>query len=184
MHCKALRINTKKGTPPAAPISHWRELVRWYVVALFFLATVAPCSHAGPEESPASTASPGTKRQDLVAYAMGGSLEKATSTYSPSWTGWNLLDDRPTIKPGWCSSNIVFPQELVFSFFAHQPALISAVVMNAETYAPKEQWAKDVEVWASMDGAETGFRKLGEINLRNQSGQQTISVPTTQQHCV
>ncbi|PYL86159.1 MAG: hypothetical protein DMF17_06570 [Verrucomicrobia bacterium] len=180
MHCKALRINTKKGTPPAAPISHWRELVQWCVVALFFLATLAPSSHAGVEESPGATATPGTKRQDLIAYAMGGTLEKATSTYSPSWTGWNLLDDRPIIKPGWCSSSIVFPQELVFSFFAHQPALISAVVMTAETYAPKEQWAKDVEVWASMDGADTGFSKLGEITLRNEPGEQTISVPPTQ----
>lgn len=178
MLCKAPRTNTKKGTPPAT-ISHWRELVWSGAVALFFLATVAPCSQASPEESPAATATPGTKRQDLIAYAMGGSLEKATSTYG-DWTGWNLLDDRPTTKPGWCSSSIVFPQELVFSFYAHQPALISAVVINAETRDSKQLWAKDVEVWASMNETDTSFSKLGEITLRNEPGEQTISVPPTQ----
>lgn len=180
MHCRAPRTNTKKRSPAIATVWHRRDLVRWCVVALFLLATVARWSRAAVEESPSVTATPGMKRQDLIAYAMGGSFEKATSTYSPSWTGWNLLDDRPTIKPGWCSSSNVFPQELVFSFFAHQPALISAVVMTAETYAPKEQWAKDVEVWASMDGVDTGFTKLGEITLRNEPGEQTISVPATQ----
>src|SRR5207302_9262881 len=97
MHCKALRINTKKGTPPAAPISHWRELVQWCVVALFFLATLAPSSHAGVEEAPGATATPGTKGQDLIAYVMGGTLDEATSTYSLSCTGWNCLETCPII---------------------------------------------------------------------------------------
>ncbi|MFN2509752.1 MAG: hypothetical protein ABR589_13415, partial [Chthoniobacterales bacterium] len=78
---------------------------------------------------------------------MGGSVDKVTTEYDTNeWSARSLLDDRPTTEPGWCSKPLSspkdFPQELVFSFFAHQPALISAVVINAETREPKNRWSK------------------------------------------
>ena len=151
-------------------------------VALFFLASFAPSSPVRSQESEA-TAAPNAKRQDLIAYAMGGSFEKSTSSYGEPWTGWSLLDDRAPTEPGFCTANLPFPenfpQDLVFSFFARQPALISAIVISAETHETKERWAKDIEVWASMDGADTGFSKIGAITLRDEAGEQTVALPPT-----
>ena len=143
------------------------------------------CLGARADESPTPSGTPTPKRQDLIARVMGGSVDKATSEYDSKWSAWSLLDDRPTSEPTWCSSNKRSspgdsPQELVFSFFAHQPALISAVVINAETLEEKPRWAKEIEVWASMDGPDTGFTKLAESTLTNEPGEQTISLTPTQ----
>jgi hypothetical protein len=138
---------------------------------------------ARADESPTPSTTPTLKRHDLIARFMGGSVDKATSEYDSKWSAWSLLDDRPTSEPTWSSSKRSlpkdFPEELVFSFLAHQPALISAVVINAEARDSKSKWAKEIEIWASMDGPDTGFAKLAETALANEPGEQTISLTPT-----
>ena len=172
--------------PVATSTRQRQRWVRSLTIAIMLLASIAlyvgspQSTLAGP--SPAVTAVP--LRTDLVAFRMGGNVDKVSSEWGNQGSSWALLDDRPSLETFWGSDYLTlpkdFPQEIVFSFFEDQAALVSSVVIHAETSESKSRWAKDVEVWTSMDGPDQGFAKIGQGTLRNEPGEQTIAVTPTQ----
>ena len=113
---------------------------------------------------------------NLVALDAGGHIESVTSEHDDRlWPARGLIDADP--NTAWSSVRSAgFPHEIVFSFFERQPALVSAVILNAAAPDHKERWARDVEVWTSMDSATTGFVKIANATLRPEPGEQTIPV--------
>ena len=119
-------------------------------------------------------------RTDLVALDMGGRIERVTSNYDhKDWDAINLLGDLPFDKGAWSSADAElpknFPQDIVMSFFGRQPALVAAVVIDLRTRNDPKHWAKDVEIWTSMNEADNTFTKVAQKTLADTPGDQTIS---------
>jgi outer membrane protein OmpA-like peptidoglycan-associated protein len=121
---------------------------------------------------------------DIVSLDMGGSADKVSSQYPKTeWSPWALLARKEFADTGWCSVDSDFPkdfpEEIVLSFFAHQPALIATVVINTATRDDPATWAKDVEIWVSKDSPDEGFTKVAQKTLSHDPGDQVISFPPT-----
>jgi outer membrane protein OmpA-like peptidoglycan-associated protein len=115
---------------------------------------------------------------------MGGRADRVSSQYPKTeWSPWALLAGAQFADTGWCSADSDFPkdfpQEVVLSFFGHQPALIATVVINTATRNDPPNWAKDVEIWVSKDSPDQGFAKVAQKTLSNDPGDQVISFPPT-----
>jgi len=95
-----------------------------------------------------------------------------------TWAAARLIDSRSTT--GWCSRTVVYPHDIVVSFFAKQPALVGAVVINPGTSEGKEMWVKDVEIWTSMQSPTEGFSKVAEATLRNERVEQLTTFPAVE----
>jgi hypothetical protein len=63
----------------------------------------------------------------------------------------------------------------VYSFFNHQTAVVSSALFNPKTMDPPDHWAKDVEIWVSVDSATSGFTKAGAATIRPEPVDQTIT---------
>jgi len=112
---------------------------------------------------------------DLAALDAGGHVESFTSQHDDSdWAALGLIDSNP--ETAWSSKRgTELPQEIVFSFFRREPALISAVVLDAATPdSHREPWAKDVEIWTSSTSATEGFSKIAVATLRPEAMDQRI----------
>jgi outer membrane protein OmpA-like peptidoglycan-associated protein len=149
------------------------------IFATFLLIGLASAAEAA--SAPPGAAAGGV---DLVSIDMGGRVDRVSSQYNESeWSPWVLLSGKHFPDTGWCSADLDFPkdfpQEVVLSFFGHQPALIAAVVINPETRNNPDHWAKDVEIWVSMDSPDKGFAKVAQKTLANTPGDQTISIQPT-----
>src|SRR5947207_13541554 len=74
--------------------------------------------------------------------------------------------------------------EVVFSFFARDSALVSAVTITLPPAGPdpiwKEPgdafWPKDVEISTSLDDAAGGFRKVAAVTLPKSAGEHVIPI--------
>ena len=125
------------------------------------------------------------RRTDLVALDMGGRIERVTSNYDHSaWTAMNLLGTLPYDQGAWSSADAElpknFPQDVVMSFFGRQQALVAAVVIDLHTRNDAKHWAKDVEIWTSMNEADNTFTKVAQKTLADTPGDQTISFTPVQ----
>ncbi len=161
----------------------WRrpESVGIAILLGVFAAVVSrgPGTAAAAPSAPANTPSGGV---DLVSIDMGGRVDSASSQYNKSmWSPWALLTGTNYADTGWCSADLSFPkdfpQEVVLSFFGHQPAVIASVVINPATRNPSANWAKDIEIWVSSDGPDQGFTKVAEKTLAPKPGDQVVSFP-------
>ena len=128
---------------------------------------------------------PAAHRTDLVALEMGGRIERVPSEYDHGdWGANNLLGALPYGDGAWSSATGSFPkdfpQDIVMSFFARQPALVAAVVIDLQTRNPKDHWAKDVEIWTSMSEADASFTKVAQHTLADEPGDQTVSFTPVQ----
>ncbi len=163
--------------------SEWRRPAGSGIAIL--LGVFAACLLTGPStaaEGPSAPAVAAAGGVDLVSLDMGGSADKASSQYpKPEWSPWALLAGKQFADTGWSSANLDFPkdfpQEVVLSFFAHQPGLIATVVINTATRNDPPNWAKDVEIWVSKDSPDQGFTKVAQKTLSNDPGDQVISFP-------
>ena len=137
-------------------------------------------SSASPPPAPAPAPPPevvptfAPQKANIVASDNGGVIESITSEYGPGYTG-NLLIDGNT-SAAWKPRAVAFPQEIVFSFFNRQAALINAVVITA----PAAAAPKEVEVWTSTTGPNDGFEKIASQALNSTGLDQTISFPPVQ----
>jgi hypothetical protein len=82
------------------------------------------------------------KRTDLVSVEMGGHVERVPSEWSKTdWAAINLLGTLPSSQGAWCSKDghfpHDFPQDLVFSFFGRQLALVTAVASISRRETPR-----------------------------------------------
>jgi outer membrane protein OmpA-like peptidoglycan-associated protein len=138
-------------------------------------AAAPPTAPAPPAEViPPFAPQPG----NIVASDIGGTIESITAQFGPGYTG-NLLIDGNTAAP-WKPTPVAFPQEIVFSFFNRQPALISSLVITA----PATSAPKDVEVWTSTTSSTDGFVKVASQTLIITGRDQTISFPPVQANYV
>ena len=137
------------------------------VVATVLVAAQAPAVPPGPAaQNPAGPV-------DIAAIAVGGRIESTTSVNVASdWVASNLIAQ--TRYAGWSADNPGVPQDIVFSFFNQQSALVSGVAINPKA---RDQFgaAKDVEVWTSAQSATTGFVKAAAATLREESVEQPIA---------
>jgi outer membrane protein OmpA-like peptidoglycan-associated protein len=111
---------------------------------------------------------------NIVASDVGGIIESITSEYGPGYTG-NLLIDGKTAA-SWKPRASAFPQEVVFSFFNRQSALINSLVITA----PAPSAPKDVEVWTSTTSPKDGFEKVATQTLTSTGRDQVVSFPPVQ----
>ena len=82
------------------------------------------------------------------------------------WTQWGRRNPRPA--------------EVVFSFFAHEPAIIDRVVLKTLNAAGLKSFPKDVEVWTSMETSLEGpYQKVAATSLPavQDNGEATVSFP-------
>jgi len=116
---------------------------------------------------------------NIALLAAGARIEFATSQHDTStWAAARLIDGEPS--RAWCSRAGGFPQDIVVSFFARQPALVGSVVVNPGSPEGKDTWARDVEIWTSMDSPSDGFTKVASATLRDEKVDQTIPFPAVE----
>lgn len=140
-------------------------------------STLAP---SVPVRANSATVSQST---NLVSLAMGGNVDKVSSQVGMNGMGaMYLLDDLPPdTSAGWAgvgwAAEPAFPQEVVLSFFGHQPARISSVEIMP-VHGPglfPEDRAKDVEIWTSDESADAGFLKVAQKTFAKDGGEEALS---------
>ena len=128
------------------------------------------------------TASPPAARPNVLALEMGARVERATSRYDLPYGPYKLLDGDPATV--WTSSSSVFPQEIVFAFAGRDSVLVSGIAITLPKAGTDpgwggpndgKVWAKDVEVWTSMDSPTAGFAKAASGSLPMATGAHPIA---------
>jgi hypothetical protein len=123
---------------------------------------------------------PPPRTDNLIALEMGGRVESRLRDLGREYSIDKAMDGDP--KTVWLSWGT--KPEVVFSFFARDSALVSAVTITLPPAAvdpiwkePAEAfWPKDVEISTSMDGAATGFRKVAAMTLPKTAGDHVIAI--------
>lgn len=114
---------------------------------------------------------------------MGGRLERARGLnqfFEPT----NVLDDDP--KTVWSSEmNAKFPNEIVLAFPGRDTALVSGVTLTLPQpginptagICPDDRsvWAKDVEIWTSLESPTAGFSRVMTTTLPMEPGAHPVS---------
>src|SRR5690242_10562200 len=117
---------------------------------------------------------------NLIALEMGGRVETRMRDLGLEYTIDKAMDGDP--KTFWLSWGT--KPEVVFSFFAHDSALVSAVTITLPPAGPDPIWKeptdaffpKDVVVSTSMDGPNPGFRQVAATTLPREGGDHTIAI--------
>ncbi|NIR32275.1 MAG: VWA domain-containing protein [Gammaproteobacteria bacterium] len=123
---------------------------------------------------------------------LGGKIESATSPgYGRASSAEGLIDGLTYVRDGrrcrrvcgWASTEkSPFPHEFVISFYRERAALISAVALEpiaSGTIANQNLLPRHVEIWASMTGPNTGFKKIAAAQMRPSLEEQVIEFPPT-----
>jgi hypothetical protein len=150
------------------------------------------------EQPPAPEAPATLTDVNLVAAGVGGAVEELTGFYGPGLTGNRLIDGEAAATwyapADWSAYGMFnktywtkYPQDVVFSFFERQPALVGAVTilppdaptMKLENPADPSTAPAEIEVWTSMDIAPERFTKIATATLESKPGEQTVSFPAT-----
>jgi hypothetical protein len=129
-----------------------------------------------PPASPQTPAPPAAAQApsgpvDLASVEMGGRVESVTSEYRHNGAAANII--ARTGMSGWASVQPTFPQEIVFSFFSRQSALVASVEINPKSVASLGV-AKDVEIWTSSQSAADGYTRVASSTLKNEDLLQPI----------
>ena len=113
---------------------------------------------------------------DLAAIENGGRVEWASSQFVPANPAVNLIitgTSRYWIGDGNSPDR---REEIVFSFFSRQTALVAGVQINPFTPDNSDR-PKDVEIWTSTDTSTTGFVRAGGATLKKEDALQAITFP-------
>jgi hypothetical protein len=140
----------------------------------------AAASVAGSSASPALAAAPEPAiaqgdAVNLSAPEIGGHVELVTSEYDREDRAAIHLIDRGRPEESSWMATAAAPQEIVFGFFEQQPARISSIVIDPNTHTAA-RWAKDVEVWTSMESPTSGFLKAASLTLAREDREQTVTL--------
>ena len=137
--------------------------------------TPAQAAQATPAPTPAEVVPPFVQQKNnLVASDVGGVIESVTSEYGPGYNGNRLIDGR--VDTPWKPSTGTLPQEIVFSFFNRQAALVNSVVITA----PAATAPKEIEVWISTSGLADGYQKVASQTLKSSGLDQVVSFDPVQ----
>jgi hypothetical protein len=112
---------------------------------------------------------------DLAAIENGGRVEWASSEFFAGNVAANLVSGGARYWSG--DGNAPDRrEEIVFSFFSRQSALVAGVQINPFTPDANDR-PKDVEVWTSMQSSTTGFVRAGAVTLKKEDALQSIDFP-------
>jgi Mg-chelatase subunit ChlD len=139
----------------------------------FALALLATLVAAGPVSGQTAIHSVIGDTLDIAAEAAGGRVESATTTdvQLPHGTR-SLIDGNPLTN--WESEpRSTLPQDIVLSFYQREPVLVATIVIEPPT-ALESHWAKDVEVWVSMDSSSAAFTKVAAASIPGGRVEHTI----------
>jgi hypothetical protein len=114
------------------------------------------------------------QKADIAASDFGGIIEGMTNEYGPGPTGNRLIDGHA--ETAWRPAAPVFPQEIVFSFFNRQPALVDAVVITA----PAASSPKEVDVATSMINPTGPFQRVAAQTLSQTDSDQVVKFDPVQ----
>ena len=112
---------------------------------------------------------------NLAAPEIGGHIEFVTSEEDREDRAAIHLIDRARPEDSSWRATAAAPQDIVIGFFEQQPALITAIVINPNTRTAA-RWAKDVEVWTSMESPTSGFIKAASLTLAREDREQTMTL--------
>jgi hypothetical protein len=143
----------------------WRQGFSPVHIALFVTAlAMTPPIEA---QAPATSAAP----FDLVAVENGGRVEWVTEEMRGDGSAANVIAH--TTHYGWLGGESL-PEEIVFSFFSRQSALVAAVEVN-----PASEFnlatAKDVEIWTSVQSPTEGFTRVAAVTFENKNVLQPVT---------
>jgi len=152
--------------PPTAPTAASNPMI-----------TDAAPAAAAPEPPPVTAEELAAVPADLNLLTLdtGARVESASSEFNDTaWSASRAIDGNTATA--WSSGRSPsLPIELVFSFFAREPALIGGLVINArgkEGGVP----AFEVEIWTSSTSAAEGFARIGGGSVSGEPGDQAIVV--------
>jgi outer membrane protein OmpA-like peptidoglycan-associated protein len=127
---------------------------------------------------------PGT---NIAAFDYGGEIETVSGAYGgPGLQGEALIDgtaqaswqpDAIVSVPADLQDNWAYPQEIVFSFYKRDTAVVSAVVLEN---VPGSPGPDAVEVWTSKDNSPTNFQPVAAAHLAPTATVQTIGFATVE----
>ncbi len=137
------------------------------VTATLLVTAIGIAAVASEISTPLSQAAP----FDLLATENGGRVE--WSTGEPLEDGMPSFAIAATRRYGWLGLD-TFPQDIVFSFFSRQSALIASVEINPKTDAFGSP-SRDVEIWTSTLGPKDGFTKVATATLKDENSLQPIA---------
>lgn len=136
---------------------------------------------AAPEPPPVTAEALSAVPADinLLALDNGGRVESASSEYNATtWSAVRALDGN--LDTAWAPARSAsFPIDLVFSFFAREPALIGGMIVNAGG-AGGSVVALEVEVWGSLTSATDGFSRIGGGSVTGEPGDRAIAITPTE----
>ena len=162
-------------------------------------AEVANAPNA-PVDMPPEPESPATLTDvNLVAADVGGAVEELTGYYGPGLTGNRLIDGGAAATwyapADWSAYGMFnktywtkYPQDIVFSFYERQPALVGAITifppdaptMKLESPADPSTAPAGVEVWTTLDSTPDHFTRVATATLEQKPGEQVVTFPATQ----
>jgi hypothetical protein len=149
----------------AGRLLSWRSVSCASVAfSLMALAT----TRATDAQAPATSASP----VDLVAVENGGRVEWVKEEVRGDGSAANLIAH--TKHYGWLGGEKP-PQEIVFSFFSRQSALVAGVEVNPTSEANLAT-AKEVEIWTSVQSPTDGFTRVAAATLENKNVLQPLTL--------
>lgn len=119
---------------------------------------------------------------NIASFDLGGEIESVSDAYGgPGLKGEALIDgiaktswqpDAVENAPRNMKDNWSYPQEIILSFYKHDSALVSAVVLQNPPDAPGPA---AVDVWISKDSSMADFRPVAAAQLANTAPIQTIA---------
>ncbi|HUE10216.1 MAG TPA: OmpA family protein [Steroidobacteraceae bacterium] len=149
------------------------------VVAAACIAGLALAAGAEPSATAATAVPDATVTTvlptgtNIAALAAGGEIESVTNAYGPGHFGRLLVDGSPTTV--WTpEGDVVYPQEIVFSFYKRDTALVSALVLMT---APEGWGPKRIEIYTSTESASGAFKEVAAADVSDTLPIQTISFP-------
>ena len=110
---------------------------------------------------------------DLAAIENGGRVEWASSQFLAGDAAVNLITGTSRY---WAADGNAPDrrEEIVFSFFSRQSALVASVQINPFTPDANDR-PKDVEIWTSTDTPTMGFVRAGVATLKKEDALQSIT---------
>jgi hypothetical protein len=114
----------------------------------------APAAKAAP---PAATSGPAASPAfdgNVASIVWGGRIESVTGLVPEPWHARSLINEKETQfrTEGWS-----VPTDIVVSFFKREPVLVQSVHIVS---AQGTEGVREVEIWTSMAGPDTGFSQV------------------------
>ncbi len=154
-----------------------------YMAPLDQEAAAAPkeVSKPQPAAAPPPTSPAKKPLRNVLGTSQGTRLLMATSQYNnSSWAARNLFDEAIGKDHEYSSESAKSPQEFLLEL--PKTAILSSMIIDPYTTEEENNWAKDVELWASVTGPYDGFTKVTSVTVDNKRMEsQDPSISLTEQ---